>query len=296
MGGGLALALGSTAALNWGFLRQHGAASSLPRLTVRRPLRSLRLLFSDLRWVVGFVVGLAGWALYVVALRLAPLSLVQAVSAGGVGLLAVLVSLLLGASHAALPGHGKTVMAAYLVGLRGSLRQALGIGLTVTATHTAGVLLLGVALSASRTLAPERVYPWLGLASGLLLVAVGVALLGRALRGGHPHPHDHPHRQIPAHPQLHGPAAATRWWRWASPTGWCPARRRWWCWSAPARSGGCGSGCCWSPPTGPAWPRPSPAPGCCWPARGGCSTGARLAAATAAWHGSAGRCRSPPLH
>jgi hypothetical protein len=74
-------------------------------------------------------------------------------------LAAVVVALALGALHALAPGHGKTVMAAYLVGLRGSLRQALGIGLTVTATHTAGVLLLGVALSASRTLAPERVYP-----------------------------------------------------------------------------------------------------------------------------------------
>jgi hypothetical protein len=91
LGGGLALALGSAAALNWGFLRQHGAASSLPPLSVRRPLRSLRLLYSDPGWLLGFVVGLAGWALYVAALRLAPLSLVQAVSAGGIGLLALFV-------------------------------------------------------------------------------------------------------------------------------------------------------------------------------------------------------------
>jgi drug/metabolite transporter (DMT)-like permease len=91
VGAGIALALASAAALNWGFLRQHGAAASLPPLTPRRPLRSLHLLFSDLRWVVGFVVGLGGWAFYVAALRLAPLSLVQAVSAGGIGLLALLV-------------------------------------------------------------------------------------------------------------------------------------------------------------------------------------------------------------
>ena len=88
---GLGLALLSAACLNWGFLRQHDTVSGLPALTLRRPIASLRLLFANLRWLVGFVVGLAGWALYVAALRLAPLSLVQAVSAGGIGLLALLV-------------------------------------------------------------------------------------------------------------------------------------------------------------------------------------------------------------
>src|SRR5213595_2964462 len=88
---GLLLALGSAAALNWGFLTQHGAAAALPPLALRRPVHSLRLLFGSRRWLAGFVVGLGGWALYVGALRLAPLSLVQAASAGGIGLLAVLV-------------------------------------------------------------------------------------------------------------------------------------------------------------------------------------------------------------
>jgi hypothetical protein len=88
---GLCLALLSSCCLSWGFFRQHGTASALPPLSARRPVASLKALFSDLRWVVGFVVGLAGWALYVVALRLAPLSLVQAVSAGGIGVLALLV-------------------------------------------------------------------------------------------------------------------------------------------------------------------------------------------------------------
>src|SRR5207253_429041 len=82
------LALASAAALNWGFLAQHGAAASLPRLTPRRPVRSLRLLFATRRWLAGFLVGIGGWALYTAALRLAPLSLVQAASAGGIGLLA----------------------------------------------------------------------------------------------------------------------------------------------------------------------------------------------------------------
>jgi nickel/cobalt transporter (NicO) family protein len=110
----------------------------------------------------------------------------------GFGLLALALAVLLGAAHALAPGHGKTVMAAYLVGLRGSLRQAATIGATVTVTHTAGVLLLGLVLSASRAVASERVYPWLGLASGLLLAAVGLTLAARALTGHrHPHPHGH---------------------------------------------------------------------------------------------------------
>jgi hypothetical protein len=77
--------------LSWAFFRQHGTASTLPPLSARRPVASLKALFSNASWVVGFVVGLAGWALYVAALRLAPLSLVQAVSAGGIGVLALLV-------------------------------------------------------------------------------------------------------------------------------------------------------------------------------------------------------------
>ena len=67
----------------------------------------------------------------------------------GVGLLAVLLAVVLGASHAMLPGHGKTVMAAYLAGRRGTRRDALLVGATVTATHTAGVLVLGLVISVS---------------------------------------------------------------------------------------------------------------------------------------------------
>jgi enterochelin esterase-like enzyme len=87
---GLVLALGSAAALNWGYYAQHGAASSLPPLSIRKPLRSLASLFGNRRWLVGFWTGIGGWVLYVVALTLAPLSLVQACSAGGLGILAAL--------------------------------------------------------------------------------------------------------------------------------------------------------------------------------------------------------------
>jgi ABC-type nickel/cobalt efflux system permease component RcnA len=117
----------------------------------------------------------------------------------GFVVVALLLAVVLGAAHALAPGHGKTVMAAYLVGLRGTLRQAATIGATVTLTHTAGVLLLGLVLSTSRAVASERVYPWLGLGSGLLLAAVGAGLLLRA-RPGHPHRHAHPHD----HPHPHG--------------------------------------------------------------------------------------------
>ena len=99
----------------------------------------------------------------------------------GVGLLAVLLSLLLGASHAALPGHGKTVMAAYIAGRRGSKRDALVVGATVTVTHTAGVLILGLALTLSASLAGDRITTDLGLVSGLLLAIVGVGLLRTAI-------------------------------------------------------------------------------------------------------------------
>ena len=92
VGAGLALALGSAAALNWSYVTQHGAASALPPLSLRRPLRSLALLFRHPRWLLGFFVGIGGWVLYVAALRLAPLSLVQSVSAGGIGILALLAS------------------------------------------------------------------------------------------------------------------------------------------------------------------------------------------------------------
>lgn len=87
---GLLAALGAALALNWGYWAQHGAAAALPPLSLRSPLRSLRLLFTHPRWAVGFVVGIGGWALYVAALRVAPLSLVQSVSAGGIGVLALL--------------------------------------------------------------------------------------------------------------------------------------------------------------------------------------------------------------
>ena len=86
---GLLLSVVSSIAINGGYSLQHASASRLPPLALRRPLESLRALFGNRRWLVGFLGGIGGWVLYVVALRLAPLSLVQAASAGGIGVLAL---------------------------------------------------------------------------------------------------------------------------------------------------------------------------------------------------------------
>lgn len=99
-----------------------------------------------------------------------------------VGTAAALLALLLGASHAALPGHGKTVMAAYLAGRHGTRRDALLVGATVTLTHTAGVLILGLLVTVLSSFAPEAVLRWLGILSGLLVAMVGAGLLRSALR------------------------------------------------------------------------------------------------------------------
>ncbi|MBV9295831.1 MAG: sulfite exporter TauE/SafE family protein [Acidobacteriaceae bacterium] len=90
----------------------------------------------------------------------------------------------LGALHALEPGHGKTIVAAYLVGSRGTARHAVLLGLVVTATHTAGVYILGIAtLYASRYIVPEQLYPWLGAISGLSVVGLGLFLFLRHLTG-----------------------------------------------------------------------------------------------------------------
>ncbi|WP_308377464.1 sulfite exporter TauE/SafE family protein [Streptomyces sp. ISL-99] len=99
-----------------------------------------------------------------------------------IGLLAVLLSLILGAGHALLPGHGKTVMAAYLAGRRGSVRDAITVGATVTVTHTAGVIVIGLCLTTFSSLAGDTVLNWLGVVSGALVALVGAALLTEAVR------------------------------------------------------------------------------------------------------------------
>jgi ABC-type nickel/cobalt efflux system permease component RcnA len=113
----------------------------------------------------------------------------------GVLLLLLLAAFGWGALHALSPGHGKAMVAAYLVGTRGSTRDAVILGATVTVTHTAGVVALGfVALGLSAWVLPEQLYPWLTLASGLMVVGVGVAVLRRRAHAHH-HDHHHHHRK-----------------------------------------------------------------------------------------------------
>jgi nickel/cobalt transporter (NicO) family protein len=119
----------------------------------------------------------------------------------GVILVSLLVAMFWGAAHALTPGHGKAIVAGYLVGTRGKPRHAVQLGLIVTATHTAAVFALGlVTLLLSRFIVPERLYPWLTVASGVLVVGVGAAVLAGRVRharahthGHHHHHHDHPH-------------------------------------------------------------------------------------------------------
>jgi ABC-type nickel/cobalt efflux system permease component RcnA len=104
----------------------------------------------------------------------------------GVIALALLAAAGFGAIHALSPGHGKTIVAAYLVGSKGTARHAVALGMTVTLTHTSSVYALGfITLYLSDYVVPERLYPWLTLVSGLLIVAMGLALLiGRARSAG----------------------------------------------------------------------------------------------------------------
>jgi nickel/cobalt exporter len=96
-----------------------------------------------------------------------------------------------GALHALGPGHGKTLIGAYLVGGEGTIRDAVGVGLAVSLMHSASVLALGiVVLTAERLIAPDRVYPWLGVVAGASAMVIGGSLLRHRLgagRGGHIH-------------------------------------------------------------------------------------------------------------
>ena len=133
----------------------------------------------------------------------------------GFVLVSMLIALFWGAAHAFSPGHGKSIIAAYLVGSRGTPRHAVLLGLTVTVTHTMGVFALGlVTLSLSSFVLPDQLYPWLNLVSALLIVGVGLGVLrwrvrewrGRQVRADqhdHEHGHSHAHGAYGAHGHDH---------------------------------------------------------------------------------------------
>lgn len=125
----------------------------------------------------------------------------------GVILLALGMAFVLGMTHALSPGHGKAMVAAYLIGSRGRIRDAVFLGGVVTMTHVLSVIILGlVILFLSQHIVPQKMFPWLGVGSGLLVFLVGYWMLAGRVIGatGHGHEHHHTHdRHAPDHAHTH---------------------------------------------------------------------------------------------
>jgi ABC-type nickel/cobalt efflux system permease component RcnA len=127
----------------------------------------------------------------------------------GFVLLAIAIAMFWGALHALSPGHGKTIVAAYLLGSRATARHAAFLGATVTVTHTAGVLALGLAtLYLSQYIVPETLYPWLSLVSGVMVLGLGATMLTRRLGAVGAH-HHHDEHHDGDHGHTHGPGGHT---------------------------------------------------------------------------------------
>ncbi|MYA72870.1 hypothetical protein F4009_00575 [Candidatus Poribacteria bacterium] len=127
-------------------------------------------------------------------------------------IVALVVSFVLGGLHALTPGHGKAIVAAYLVGSKGRVIDAVFLGVVVTITHTFSVIVLGIVMLVAQGFAPEDIVPWLSLFSGVLIVGIGAWLLtrnmkqyytGRAQSDAHGHQHPHPHEHSHDHPHDH---------------------------------------------------------------------------------------------
>ena len=157
----LGLTLVSACLVNWGYVTEHAAATTLPPLSVREPLRSLRLLLGSRRWLTGFGSETVGFGLYVVAVALAPLALVQAVAAGGIGVLAFLV--------------------ARTTGTPLDERERVGVGVAIS-----GLALLGVSLAGGSEQGSSgdwiSIAMWLGASTAAAVLAVTSGAI--VLRGG----------------------------------------------------------------------------------------------------------------
>jgi ABC-type nickel/cobalt efflux system permease component RcnA len=122
----------------------------------------------------------------------------------GLYLLGFLTAFVLGAFHALSPGHGKSMVAAYLMGSRGRIVDAVRLGLIVTLTHVLSVVALGLlALVLSRYTLSGNVFPWLGVASGVLIFATGYYLLARMAVATDQDHHDHHHHGHEPHHHHH---------------------------------------------------------------------------------------------
>jgi drug/metabolite transporter (DMT)-like permease len=177
----LTATLASSCALNVGYLLEHGAVGRMPPLTIRSPIASARSLLGSRRWLLGFAIESTGWALFVLALSLAPLSLVQATAAGGIGILALLVSQW---THTPLSRHEWIGVAIAVSGL-------ILLGISLAGGHGegtgAGHLSVGLWIGASAVAALVSVQllsgrigdaPAYGIAAGLLFAAGDIATKG----------------------------------------------------------------------------------------------------------------------
>lgn len=174
---GLVLALVSAVLVNWAYSREHDAAAEMPRFSLRQPAQFVRLLFADRFWVRAFATESVGWLIYVAALRLAPLSLVQAVSAGGIALIAVFAQRALGERLPRREWLGVGVAVVGLVFLAASLaggekHAAHASWIAVLAWFVAAWIVAGLSIGPlARHLAPGA---GLGLAAGLMYAAADV--------------------------------------------------------------------------------------------------------------------------
>ena len=157
----LVITLVSACLLNLGYLLEHSVASKVPPLSLRRPIASVRSLLGNRRWLLGFGLEGVGWLLYVAALALAPLSLVQAVAAGGIGILAV--------------------MAARFTHVPLTAREQIGVVLSVM-----GLALLGISLIGAHGEGSVPSYLWVGVwLACSVLAALGLMLfVGRIIGAG----------------------------------------------------------------------------------------------------------------
>jgi drug/metabolite transporter (DMT)-like permease len=163
----LLLALASTTLTNVAYLREHDAAAALPALSLRRPLHSAQALLTDRSWLVGFALESGGFALYVAALALAPLTLVQSVSAGGIGILAFV------SARMTRRRLGRHELAGVLVSMLGLL--ALAVSLAGGSGEGTGGSTFEVVLWLAATAGAAILALALGQRFGALAVAEGIA-------------------------------------------------------------------------------------------------------------------------
>jgi hypothetical protein len=182
----LVLALASTVLINLAYLREHDAAAALPVLTIRRPLQSARTLLTDRSWLLGFAMETAGFLLYVAALRLASLALVQSVAAGGIGLLAYVSSRVAGRRLGGRERNGVVLSILGLAALGMSLVGGSGEGKNGS---TAAIILWLVVIAAAAVFVVTLGRPLLGVAvvegiAGGLFFSLGDVSTKVATQGG----------------------------------------------------------------------------------------------------------------